>query len=209
MADSRSSDQTIDVARNYQDQLPITIAMSNVRSPGAARNAGAKQATAEYLIFIDADMRLPNTAFEQTMQATQQGKVGYVTPLFSTPGHHPIDQLAVKMINFDIRYGVTAKAHLPGIGGYICVRRNLHENLDGFAIYERGEDMNYLARLKHRGTSYVILKNLFIETSNRRLKKDGRLVSALHYIPQRWRLNKYILRPFMKKIGKEKKFGIF
>ena len=207
VADSRSQDRTIKVAKGFQRNLPLKIATSRIRSPGAARNTGAKLATADYIIFIDADMRLPATAFEQTLNATNGGQVDYVTPVFSTPGHHPIDQLAIIIINFDIRFAIRPKPNLPGIGGYMCVRRSLHETLNGFKTNVRSEDIEYLIRLKRRNATYAVLKNLVIETSNRRLVQDGRFVSALNFIPQRWWLSRYIINPALKKLGREKKFG--
>lgn len=209
VADSRSTDRTTEVAARFKSRLSIEIATSKIRSPGAARNAGAKLAKGDYIIFIDADMRLPKTAFEQTLQATERGKVDYITPLFSTPGHHPIDQIAVKMINFDIRLGLTSKAHLPGIGGYMCVRNSLNKALGGFAAESRGEDIDYLVRMKHHEISHVVLTNLVVETSNRRLVKDGRLMWMLNFIPHRWRLSKYVVKPILRKAGKEKRFGEF
>jgi glycosyltransferase involved in cell wall biosynthesis len=209
VADSRSDDCTVEVAKGFQKRLSLKIVTSTIRSPGAARNAGAKQAKGDYLVFIDADMRLPDTAFEQTLLATDYGRLDYVTPLFSTPGRHPIDQLAIKIINFDIRFGITAGAHLPGIGGYMCVRRDLHESLGGFRASGRGEDMDYLAHLKRLGASHTVLRKLVIRTSNRRLVQDGRLVSILNFIPQRWHLSRHIVNPALKKIGKDKKFGRF
>lgn len=210
IADSRSDDKTVEIAKSFQDRLPLKTVTSNVRSPGAGRNTGAKQATADYIFFIDADTRLPDTAFEQTIQATKGGKIDYVTPLFSTPGHHPIDQLAVKTINWDIRFGLSASKRLPGIGGYMCVRRRLHEDLGGFEVRRgKSEDLEYLTRMKERDASYVVLKKLLIETSNRRMIKYGRVVAALYFIPAQWRINRYMIKPMLKKFGRDKSFGQF
>lgn len=55
IADSNSTDGTIACAMAYHDRLPIQVAQTTKRTPGATRNAGAALATSEYLLFIDAD----------------------------------------------------------------------------------------------------------------------------------------------------------
>ena len=51
VCDAKSEDKTPEIARRYADKI-VTI---DIHSPGISRNMGAKQATGDYLVFVDAD----------------------------------------------------------------------------------------------------------------------------------------------------------
>lgn len=52
VVDDGSTDQTRDIVRKY----PVKLVKAEHLGPGPARNTGAKQATGEILVFVDADM---------------------------------------------------------------------------------------------------------------------------------------------------------
>jgi glycosyltransferase involved in cell wall biosynthesis len=209
VADSRSTDRTIETAKRFQKHLPLSIAISKTRTPGAARNAGAEHAKGNYLVFIDADMRIPPDTFERLDQAAKDQGADYMTPLFSTPGRHIVDQTAIWIINLDIRHGLSAKQHLPGIGGFMCVRRALHDSIGGFSLIPKENDIEYLERLKRQNASYKVLDDLIVGTSNRRMIQDGRLLNTLYFIPHRSFVGRHLIYPVLKKLGKEKRYGAY
>ncbi len=60
--DNGSKDKTRDIAQSYIEKYPQKIRLiklSQNMGPGAARNIGAKQASGEILLFLDADMIFP------------------------------------------------------------------------------------------------------------------------------------------------------
>src|SRR6266536_2307495 len=54
VVDNNSTDRTSEVARNYQAK----VVLEDKRNVSAARNRGAKIASSDYLVFIDADYRV-------------------------------------------------------------------------------------------------------------------------------------------------------
>src|SRR5580698_3542279 len=61
VVDCHSKDKTVRVAKSFSNQLPLTVLMAPYRSAASARNTGADAATTDYLLFLDADMRIePN-----------------------------------------------------------------------------------------------------------------------------------------------------
>ena len=60
VVDNNSTDGTAAVARD----LDATVVHEPVQSIGRARNAGARQATGDVLVFIDADVLVPRTLLE-------------------------------------------------------------------------------------------------------------------------------------------------
>ncbi len=61
VVDNNSTDTTASVAQDWGTK----VVHEPVRSIGGARNAGAKDATGEILVFIDADVTVPTTLFSE------------------------------------------------------------------------------------------------------------------------------------------------
>jgi len=210
VADCRSTDNTVTVAMRYAKKLPLTIATSDIRSPGAARNAGATVATGKYILFTDADNHLPPDTIERLYTAAQKEHVEYISPLFTWPSRQRLQRRVTKGINRFIMSPATAKRIVPGIGGCMFVRRSVHEAVGGFDTdHMTEEDMYYLGKLKQYGASHLILKDLYIETSDRRFAVDGKLSIVLHFIPKRSWIGRYITYPLLRRLGKDKRYGMF
>src|SRR5437667_4047530 len=69
IVDSKSADGTVAVAKSWSKRLPISVVTSPKRSPAYARNSGAAAAKTDYLLFVDADMRLPKDFVEQIVKS--------------------------------------------------------------------------------------------------------------------------------------------
>lgn len=54
LVDAQSTDDTVTIARGYQDRLPLRIIVEPCKR-GEGRNIGARHATGDYLAFIDGD----------------------------------------------------------------------------------------------------------------------------------------------------------
>lgn len=57
IADAGSTDGTVEVALSFRDRLCIEIIPGGL--PSVGRNAGAKRATTRFVLFLDADVELP------------------------------------------------------------------------------------------------------------------------------------------------------
>ena len=75
VVDNQSTDGTDEIARKYAD---VFLNAGPERS--AQRNAGARQATGDYLFFIDADMELEQKVIEQAVHAARTGADAVVVP---------------------------------------------------------------------------------------------------------------------------------
>ena len=58
VSDGRSPDRTAEVARAYADK--VVVFQGEKHTPARGRNDGARHASGEYLLFLDADSYLPN-----------------------------------------------------------------------------------------------------------------------------------------------------
>ncbi len=57
VADAGSTDGTVEVALSFRDRLAVEVIPGGL--PSVGRNAGAKLATTKYVLFLDADVELP------------------------------------------------------------------------------------------------------------------------------------------------------
>src|ERR1700709_634296 len=57
VADAGSTDGTVEVALTFRDRLAVEVIPGGL--PSVGRNAGARLATTKYVLFMDADVELP------------------------------------------------------------------------------------------------------------------------------------------------------
>lgn len=121
--DDGSTDDTLTVARSFARRLPLRVLETGgAGGPGAARNAGARSATGEVLVFIDADCEPERDWLARIVAAAHaaelvQGKV--LPPRGAEVG--PFD----RFIAVVSEYGLYQTANL-------AIRRELFERLGGF-----------------------------------------------------------------------------
>ncbi|MHB8301905.1 MAG: glycosyltransferase family A protein [Acidobacteriaceae bacterium] len=58
VADAGSTDGTAEIARSFGAKFPIEVIPGGL--PAVGRNAGARRATTPYILFLDADIELPD-----------------------------------------------------------------------------------------------------------------------------------------------------
>src|SRR3989344_3001179 len=84
ITDGGSTDETLDIAREYTDTITIWD-QPRRQTFGEAKNAGAALATGTFLVFIDADVLVPEPQkfFEETLEAFDKNEklLGITVPL--------------------------------------------------------------------------------------------------------------------------------
>lgn len=175
VADAQSTDATREIAESFQAHV------IDGGLPGVGRNAGAKVATGELLIFFDADVRLPNVDYlRDCVYEFKQRNLDLATCDVSPLEDTAINQLMLKTYNAYTRLTERVKAHAPGF--CIFVKRSIHQEIDGFdEEVLLAEDHDYVQRASRIG-SFGVLRAWPIVTSTRRLNKDGRLKTIAKYI---------------------------
>src|SRR3981189_1856481 len=59
VADAGSTDGTVEVALSFRDRLAVEVVPGGL--PSVGRNAGARLAATRYVLFLDADVELPES----------------------------------------------------------------------------------------------------------------------------------------------------
>ena len=159
VADDASTDRTALVAQQHGAQL-VRVAHRQI---AATRNAGARAATGELLIFVDADTLVNEAVVRAAVQAMREGAVG-----------------GGAAIRFDGRVPWLARLSLPllvvffriaglAAGCFVFSTRAAFEAVGGFdESYFGAEELVFSRALKRQG-AFVILRQE-VTTSARKLR---------------------------------------
>lgn len=144
VVDGGSGDRTVAIARS----VPGVRVMETTRGRGSQMNAGAAEATADVLLFVHADVQLPEDAARWIARTLMD--VGVVAGAFRT--RTVADQASSWVARFlplaDIRSRVSA---LPYGDQALFVRRAAFERVEGFPDQPLMEDLELAYRLRRLG----------------------------------------------------------
>jgi len=174
VADAYSLDRTRKIAKKFGCKVVAG------GLPGKARNNGAKAASQKLLLFLDADVVLPASFLEETVEEMVERDLAIASCYVKPISRDKRDILLHKVVNYYLR--VTRKFH-PHIPGFcIFIYKELHELIGGFdESLVMAEDHDYVRRAKKRGR-FSYLTCYKIPVSVRRLVGEGRLKIAAKYI---------------------------
>lgn len=174
IADAGSTDRTVEIAKKYDCQV-VKGGM-----PAVGRNAGAKVATGEWLLFLDADVYLSDKFLSFLVDESQESSADIASCAIIPLSDKIIDQIMHGVTNAYINLTQYFYPHAPGF--CIFVKKALHDKLKGFdESLKLAEDHEYVKRAKDFG-QYKILKKPKIYVSVRRLESDGRFNVAAKYV---------------------------
>ncbi|MGC8812009.1 MAG: glycosyltransferase [Candidatus Aenigmatarchaeota archaeon] len=177
VADGKSKDRTVEIAKKYADKIVV----AEKRGIAVGRNAGAKVAKGEILLFVDADTILCFNVLSEISKAFKARNVVGVSC--------PVIPLSSKVSDFLIYwiYDQLAKASIktrnPHIAGMCCAyRKDAFEKVGGFneklKVYE---DVDLSKRISKFG-KIVFIESTMALTSPRRIEAWGRTKAAGRYV---------------------------
>jgi|SRR6185369_2030139 len=173
VADAGSTDETKKIAADYG----CLIVKGGYMPVG--RNNGAKAATEDVLLFLDADTTLPPKFIENNLKEFNDRNLDSATCYTSAASLGPLDALGTNMINWYYRFTERFRPHCYGY--CIFARKSLHEKINGFdeAAFV-GEDQDYIYRAGKVGKFRVLMSEK-VNASFRRFAEEGRLKTTLKY----------------------------
>ena len=175
VADAGSIDQTVQIAKEHGCRVV------EGGLPGPGRNAGAKAADTDIVLFLDADVVLKKkTLLEDAVQEFEEKKYDIATADVKPLEGGSYDEFAHDMYNKYVRLWGDKHAHAPGF--FLMVRKSLHDRIGGFdETVVFCEDHDYACRGNREG-EFGFLDSVTVTVSTRRLDRDGRLNIAVKYI---------------------------
>jgi glycosyltransferase involved in cell wall biosynthesis len=173
VADAGSSDDTADVARDRGAKV--------VRGgmPSVGRNAGARAATGDVLLFLDADT-LPDREFlAEAMQEFQRQGFVVATALIASVEPGTSNEMAAEAVDLYLLVTEPFSPHAPG--ACIFVRREAHHAVGGFdETVVLAEDHDYVRRISKIG-EFGVLTSVRIPVSMRRMDEERIIPLAINY----------------------------
>jgi len=175
VVDGGSQDQTISVAREYLPGISQQEALAIVADRGRARqmNAGAAKAESDLLLFLHADTQLPldsRSIIEEVMENPKCVGGRFDVQFEDDRGWAWVIS---RMMNWRSRCSGIATGDQA-----IFVRRDIFEQMGGYADIPLMEDLEFTKRLKRLGE--VASLRTKVTTSFRRWRQHGALQTILH-----------------------------
>ena len=179
VSDSGSKDRTRDIAQKYTNKI-IT---QEKRGIGVGRNAGAKEAKGEILIFVDADtILIYNTLTEIVKAFNDKRIVGVAIPVLPLS---PKTRDIVLFLGFNESVKINTergKGRARVVGACCAYRKNIFDLVGGFnEKLETLEDFDLSERISKHGKIQYLQETMSL-VSTRRIDKWGRIKSVKQYL---------------------------
>lgn len=174
VADNASTDQTRQITKSFGAKV-VSGGL-----PAAGRNNGAKVASGEFLLFLDADVVIPENFVEEFVANFQKSNLAIASTYFRPMSKRKIDIFLHWMFNKQLKALEKVQSVAPGF--CLLTRTDIHKAVGGFD--ERivlAEDVDYVRRVKKIG-KFEVLRNPEFLVSVRRFDRDGRLNIVVKYL---------------------------
>jgi len=173
VADAGSKDKTVKIAKNNGCRvIPGGL-------PAKGRNDGAKKAKGDLLFFVDADSTIPDKFMSKALKEFTAKKLD-----FAVFGLLPIESKKIQKIAFNICYNwyiFATEKFLPHASMGVLVKKDIFMRLNGYDETIKLAEDHDLARRAKKISKYGIIRSVKIFISDRRLRKEGWLSTAVKY----------------------------
>ncbi len=174
VVDANSKDQTIEVARSFADNLASLTVITGIE-PNVCiqRNTGGKKAHAKYLIFFDADVRIPKNFLSAIHEVIIRRRWMLLTTYMRPDTSDSRDRIITAVGNIGMEIGNLIDK--PFAGGFnITVHKSVFNQIGGFdTTVVHSEDHDFVQRCLAAGIRLAILHSPRTTVSFRRFRKEG------------------------------------
>lgn len=183
LVDDRSTDKTSEIASTYTSRLPLTIVRKELRGAAGARNFGATFAQGPVILFLDADVILPQGFIRRNMGEFLRQKLSIAGADMIPITENRLDHLVTGFYRLWLR---SVQYFNPrGIGFCFFVYKHLHDQVLFDESIVMSEDFDYVKRASEKG-KFRIMRVLPIRVSWRRFHKENRFLLIMKYLFFEW-----------------------
>ncbi|NCN45622.1 MAG: hypothetical protein COU63_03745 [Candidatus Pacebacteria bacterium CG10_big_fil_rev_8_21_14_0_10_36_11] len=173
--DANSEDLTIKKAQVWRRKINLKTEKVKIRNVAFQRNLGAKKARGQWVIFMDADNRLP-TYFLQGLRyrIDKNPEIGVFTTWIQVENDVPLSKTIENAINLGYEaYSLVGKD--GAMGALIGAKKEVVENVKFREKAKIFEDSFFVQDANKLGYKFEIFRDPKYFFSLRRLKKEGGL----------------------------------
>jgi glycosyltransferase involved in cell wall biosynthesis len=177
VSDGGSTDDTLTIAKKYTDKV-VEWDKDRRQTFGEAKNAGAALATADYLVFIDADVLIPepDVFFKEMISFFERRPtvVAMTVPLEPWLENHSfVDAFFCAPLNYWYLLSNNILHYGNASGEFQMIRRSVFQDAGGYREdLAGGEDTDMFNRLGKIGRTFSHWQ-LYVRHSCRRAHKTG------------------------------------
>jgi glycosyltransferase involved in cell wall biosynthesis len=169
--DARSDDNTAGVVKEFQPRANFPIRFIQLDRPGLSmqRNVGVDHALYDQLLFMDADVLLPDNFIKESLRQLSSENIEIAGTKIYSAEQNPLFRLMYW--SYSTFYLPIARLNNPIIHGCsIFATKDIHHKIGGFKNNVTFEDFRYAAD----ATPFYrprLLKKVYVKTSARRYYK--------------------------------------
>lgn len=187
VVDNNSTDDTAEIAAS----MGVMVVFEAMNQIARARNTGAKEATGEYLVFVDADTILEGDILDKVSTNLSSGQV------IGGGGWAELDSKGLAYLYFKYLINYLLALKNITVGPFLYCERHAFSRVGGFdESYYAGEEFTLAKRVKKEAKiankSWKIIKyhpGHRIITSSRRFGRFGGLELAYKNIHLLWKMD--------------------
>ena len=170
VVDAQSKDKTTQIAKRFKK---VQVVISRQANVAHQRNLGGKTASGKYLLFVDADTRLPSYFLEGIKYRLAAEKPDIFTTWVSQNSRQRTNKAIAALMNLLLETGNFVK--FPGAyGAMMGCKKNIFLNLKGFdtdLVFQ--EDADLVQRAVREGHQFAVFRDPKYVFSLRRFQKEG------------------------------------
>lgn len=179
VVDAFSADNTASLAQEFCSRLDLIVLQTRHRHVAYQRNLGAEHSRGHYLIFMDADNRLPHYFLQGLKYQLDKNPVEVFSTKLLVAAYAQRDQALIKLINS--AFTLSAKFIPQAPGALIGLKRELSRRFKFKEDMHSSEDRELVIRVTRHGHRFAFFQNPGYKFSLRRFKKEGELKLLLIY----------------------------
>ncbi len=181
VVDGLSEDNTISIVKSFYSKIENLCIVSSKRGIGYQRNIGAKKAKYDHLLFLDADVILPDNFIEKLFPKIDSDEQ-FVAFIDFRIAEYDILSSLIFWVIYPLTLSIIYHYKLtPGFA--LLTTLNNHRTIKGFREDMLiAEDHDYGKRSIKAGTKYKFIMNPAVFYSIRRAKKMGKVNFLLFHL---------------------------
>ncbi|HXS14541.1 MAG TPA: glycosyltransferase [Candidatus Saccharimonadales bacterium] len=173
VVDGKSDDKTQEVAQSFAKYYPLTVIVADKRNVSYQRNLGASKAKGEYIVFLDADTRVPTTFLRGSQQLINRYGYQLILPSMEWDDTSQRAKILLSFVKSLIRASQVYGRPLS-TGGNLIVSKKVFDELKGFnENVLLSEDHDFVRRAHEHNVKAKIAKNVKVTISMRRGELEG------------------------------------